>query len=624
MKTVALPAAIMAGVTFYAAVYHTLLHVRTGRRTRLDAQFGLLAFGIALYAMFSSLLYMSGNVDEGAGWQRLQQATLSALVPVFLYFVDSVGEVSGPRLMRRASWLYCGMSVVVLVEHQNWLLTGEPSIKRIRLPWFGEVVYYEQAMGPLYYVICSALPLVLVYTLVVAARARRLGSTSRAKGLLVGVAAFSVGIANDSLLAAGALHSVYMIEYAFTSILLLVSYGLSAEVVAAARHTQAVAEREMAQADARRLESIGRLAGGVAHDLNNMLTPVVSYLELALRRIAPTAPEHHYVLSASDAAARAAALAQQLLALGRKQVLDVRPLDLGAGLKALAPLMQHLFSKQVKLEIEVPGEAPLIDADSSQLDQVWMNLAANARDAMPQGGRFSFRVEAAENGVAVSVRDTGNGMNPETAEHIFEPFFTTKPRGKGTGLGLSIVRGIVEQHEGTIDVQTTPGVGTTFRLWFPASTRSVARAATPSLSPAAASGRRSVLVVDDDEAIRTLVITLLEDAGYRVEGAASAHEVESYLERHNSLDLLLSDVILPDTDGPHIKQLVEARFPRVPCLFMTGHADGLLAHRGITDWDVEILRKPFTGDQLVRKIEDVLQRRAGRPVEWEGGDQSVA
>ena len=271
-----------------------------------------------------------------------------------------------------------------------------PDIKRVRVPWFGEVVYYEEAAGPLFLLLCTAIPLILAHTMLVSARARRAGAQQRARALLIGVVVFVMGITNDGLMAAGYVHSIYMIEYAFTSILLLISYAFSADIVAAARNMQAVAEREMAMADARRLESIGRLAGAVAHDLNNMLTPVMSYLELALRRMSPASPEHSYVSSASDAAARAAALAQQLLALGRKQVLEVRTLDVGAGLKALAPLMQHLFSAQVRLDVEVGGRSFLIDADASQLDQVWMNLAANARDAMPHGGTLSFRVDAAD------------------------------------------------------------------------------------------------------------------------------------------------------------------------------------------------------------------------------------
>jgi len=242
---------------------------------------------------------------------------------------------------------------------------------------------------------------------------------------------------------------------------------------------------------------------------------------------------------------------------------------------------------------------------------------------MPEGGRLSYRVEAADGGVRVTVRDSGTGMSAETAEHIFEPFFTTKPRGKGTGLGLSIVRGIVEQHGGRIEVHTEPGRGTSFRLWFPASARAGLRESAPSLGPAAASGQPSVLVVDDDESIRTLVITLLEDAGYRVCAAGTEEDVKAELARLESLDLLLSDVILPDTDGPRVKQLVEAKFPHAPCLFMTGHADGLLAPRGITGREVDLLRKPFTGDQLVAKVENVLQRRGGRS-SWPAGEQSVA
>jgi CheY-like chemotaxis protein len=252
----------------------------------------------------------------------------------------------------------------------------------------------------------------------------------------------------------------------------------------------------------------------------------------------------------------------------------------------------------------------MIDADASQIDQVWMNLAANARDAMPSGGKFTFHVDAREDGVHVTVRDSGVGMSSETAQHIFEPFFTTKPRGKGTGLGLSIVRGIVEQHGGRIEMESALGQGATFRLWFPHSAQAAVRETLPTPNTDGGHDGRRVLVVDDDESIRTLVVTLLNDAGYQVHAAGSEHELRELLDQIEALDLLLSDVILPDTDGPKVRQIVSERYPGAPCLFMTGHADGLLAPRGVLRREVDLLRKPFSGDQLLAKVEEMLQRKA--------------
>ncbi len=610
MKTAALLAAVMAGVTFYAAVYHVLLHVRTGQHLQRDVRFGMIAFGIGLYDTLCARLYLSDNLAEGAHWQRLQLALVAVLAPLFVYFIDAYAEIPGPKWVRRAGWVFPVLGMIALVERRGWLLTDEPDIKQMELGWLGQVVYYEEATGPLFLGICAAILYVLAYALTVSLLARREGARNRSRALLVGVSVFVAGVTNDALIAAGSLHSIYVIEFAFTAILMLVSYSLSAEVVEAAQAKQALAEREVALSHTRRLESIGRLAGGVAHDLNNMLTPVLSYLELVRGLLRPDSLESRYLASASDAAARAAALTQQLLALGRKQVLEVRPVDLGGGLRTLAPLMRHLLPKSVTLNLEIEDGIKAVEADASQLDQVWMNLTANARDAMPEGGTLTFSVRAEHEGVGVNVTDTGMGMSAETVTHIFEPFFTTKVRGKGTGLGLSIVRGIVEQHGGRIELESAPGQGTTFHLWFPASSQPVLDAS-PAPAPLAR-GHGYLLVVDDDESVRTLVATLARQHGYQVQVAGSEAEVRAVLAETDTLDLLISDVILPDTDGPRVRKLVTARFPTLPCLFMTGHADELLAPRGILRRDIDLLRKPFTREQLLSKIDHVLQRARSR------------
>lgn len=615
MKFLALAAAVVAGVTFYAAAYHVLLHVRTGQQLRRDLRFGIVAFGIALYDIFCAQLYLSESVAEGAFWQRLQLSVLGLLIPTFVYFVDAYAEVSGPKLIRRLSWGFTPLGLIALFERRGWLLTGESAIKQNDVWGIGHVVYHEEATGPLYLLISTGILYVSGYTLAIALAAGRQGRRKRSKALLVGVSVFVAAVTNDYLIALGYLDSIYLFEHGFTAILVLVSFTLSAEVAEAARAKQALAEREVALSHARRLESIGRLAGGVAHDLNNMLTPVLSYLQLAQRVLRPGSREHRYLESASDAATRAGSLTQQLLALGRKQVLEVRSIDVGSGLQALAPLMRHLLPESVKLDIEVIDGAQPIEADASQLDQVWMNLTANARDAMPSGGTLVFSVapeQANGGGVSVRVRDTGMGMSATTAAHIFEPFYTTKARGKGTGLGLSIVRGIVEQHGGRIGLESVPGKGTTFSLWFPASSRPIVQEVSSAPVSNVARGHGSLLVVDDDESIRALAIELLSPHGYQVRVAGSEAEVHDALANMETVDLLISDVILPDTDGPRIRQLVAARFPAAPCLFMTGHADEILAPRGVLRHDIDLLRKPFTGEQLLTKVDFVLQRERSR------------
>jgi CheY-like chemotaxis protein len=243
-----------------------------------------------------------------------------------------------------------------------------------------------------------------------------------------------------------------------------------------------------------------------------------------------------------------------------------------------------------------------------------MNLASNARDAMPLGGALSFRVMREQRdglqGVSVSVSDTGTGMSSNVLEHAFDPFFSTKARGQGTGLGLSIVHGVVEQHGGQIEVSSAVGQGTTFRLFFPATDKRPEPTRRPPPSGLVRQGGARVLVVDDDHAVRQLAVEVLEHFGHDVESAGSLVELEALLARTDlrPLDLLLSDVILPDMDGNEVKRLVRRRFPEIGCVFMTGHADEVLAPRGILRDDVEVLRKPFAADELLNKVRGVLEQ----------------
>jgi CheY-like chemotaxis protein len=268
----------------------------------------------------------------------------------------------------------------------------------------------------------------------------------------------------------------------------------------------------------------------------------------------------------------------------------------------------------------VEEELPAVEADAAQLEQVWMNLAANARDAMPEGGTLEYRMTASptSGGVRwlhVTVRDTGVGMSSAVAERVFDPFFTTKPRDKGTGLGLSIVHGIVEQHGGRIELETAPNRGTLFRLSFPgvvsASSKPLERVS-PIMSTLR--GAERILVVDDDEAVRNLTVEVLTQRGYAVRSAGSERELQVLLaEPCPGYDLLLSDVILPDMDGNQVQALVSRYMPGIACMFMTGHADDVLAPRGILREGVSLLRKPFTPDELARKVRSVLDLGASSP-----------
>jgi PAS domain S-box-containing protein len=362
-----------------------------------------------------------------------------------------------------------------------------------------------------------------------------------------------------------------------------------------------------------KMRSMGQLAGGVAHDLNNLLTPIISYSEMSQRLLDEKSPAHAYLGHVMNAAERAAQLTRQLLALSRKQILDARVVSLNAIVHGCEPLLRRLVPEDVSVRVKLDPQAGNVRVDSSQLEQVLLNLVANARDAMPRGGEIEIvtQRDSAELS-SVVVRDTGEGMSDEVRERIFEPFFTTKPRGKGTGLGLPTVRGIVEQHGGSIEVRSEPGKGSTFRIALPSVSREVPDVARGiPAAPAAGGGTETILVVEDDPAVRRLTEDALRELGYSVLTAADAKEALA-LPDGDQVRLLLTDVVMPGTSGPELYALMRERSPGLRCLYMTGHADDLLGDRGFLERGTQLVRKPFTLSVLAAKVRDVLDRELDR------------
>lgn len=357
---------------------------------------------------------------------------------------------------------------------------------------------------------------------------------------------------------------------------------------------------------AKKMESMGQLAGGAAHDLNNLLTPIISYVELVQRRIDPKSREATFLEHVQDAAQRAAGLTKQLLALSRKQVLDVQIVPLAEFVRQTLPMVEQLVGEDVKLKTQLDARAGKVQIDLGQIEQVILNLASNARDAMDGEGTLSIKVRGlSDGGVALEIGDTGRGMDADTEEHIFEPFFTTKPRGKGTGLGLASVRGIVEQHGGTIFVDSEPGFGTSFEIILPSASGDAAISSARELPPSdLARGSEKILVAEDDPAVRALIHDALSQLGYTVH-CADGLTVAVEIAKAETVDLLLTDVVLPGADGPQIRDAV-LKHQKIPCLFMTGHADDRLGHHGIVPRGTEVLRKPFTVVQLGERVRAVL------------------
>jgi PAS domain S-box-containing protein len=368
-----------------------------------------------------------------------------------------------------------------------------------------------------------------------------------------------------------------------------------------------------------KLEAIGRLAGGVAHDFNNLLTAISGYAEILRSQFEADDPRAEDVLEIQRAATRATQLTAQLLAFGRRQILRPRPLDPQSILAGITPMLRRLIGEDVEVVTMARPGLGAVMADPGQLDQVLVNLALNARDAMPTGGRLEIEVDEIEldnsfvethvgahvgRHVVFRVGDTGIGMDPDVRAHAFEPFYTTKGPGKGTGLGLSTVFGIMEQSNGYVEVDSEPGRGTTFRLYLPAA---LAAADAPSRTdPAAAMpGVGTILVVEDEQPVRALACRILEKAGYVVLAAATgeqALDVEAWHE--GPIDLLFTDVILPGMSGRELAEVVTARRPGMPVLYASGYNQEIAIARGVLGPGISYLPKPYSGEQVLRRIRE--------------------
>ena len=371
---------------------------------------------------------------------------------------------------------------------------------------------------------------------------------------------------------------------------------------------------------AQKMEAVGRLAGGVAHDFNNLLTVILSYSDLLLEDLPPEIPDRADVAEIRKAAVAASSLTRQLLAFSRQQVLEPRVLDVNTVVASTEKLLTRLLGEDVSLTTTLAAALGAVKVDPGQLEQIIMNLAVNARDAMPRGGRLSIETANVEmdesyvhghplarpgHYVMLAVSDTGTGMDAATQARIFEPFFTTKEAGKGTGLGLATVYGIVRQSSGFIWVYSEPGHGTSFKIYLPRVDEPVSPAGAP--APQVVGGSETVLVVEDVAAVRAVTRQMLERQGYCVLEAANGATALSLARQHQSaIHLLVTDVVMPEVSGRELAdQLVQLR-PDMRVLFMSGYTDDAVVRHGILQEGIAYLQKPFTPDTLARKVRAVL------------------
>ncbi|MGD0993426.1 MAG: PAS domain S-box protein [Gemmatimonadales bacterium] len=375
---------------------------------------------------------------------------------------------------------------------------------------------------------------------------------------------------------------------------------------------------------AQRLEAVGRLAGGVAHDFNNVLTAITGYSELLLDELTPGDPKRQDVEEIHAAARRAAGLTRQLLAFSRKQVFQTRVLDLNAVVRMLEKMLQRLIGEDVKLEIAPSSALGAVRADPGQIEQVIMNLAVNSRDAMPGGGRLTIETAnvdldeayAREHAgaapgryVMLAVSDTGTGMDAETQSHIFEPFFTTKEQGTGTGLGLATVYGIVKQSGGHVWVYSEPGRGATFKIYLPRVDEPVEAQDAQQVAPPVAGGRETVLVAEDDPSVREIVAEVLTQKGYRVLRAPDGQTaLEMARAQPGEIQLLVTDIVMPGMTGRELAEVLVAERAGVRVLYMSGYTDDAVVRHGVLAEGLPYLQKPFSPRALALKVREVLDR----------------
>jgi NO-binding membrane sensor protein with MHYT domain/nitrogen-specific signal transduction histidine kinase len=634
LHTTYVPALVLLSVIIAAAASYTALDLAgrvtaaRGRERLAWLGGGALAMGVGIWSMhFIGMLAFHLPVPIT---YQLGRVVLSVLVAVaasaLALIVVSRPRVDLPALIGAALCMgpaiagmhYIGMAAINVPAALRWddRLVGASVGIAIAASFVGLALAYrlrsDEGAGGVLRRLGSASVMGLAiagmhYTGMAAARFTAPGRTGVAAGGLLATGDLAVGVT--------------------LSTLLILSLSLLGTTVDRwLRRRAAEAERRQ---QSQRLEAIGQLAGGIAHDFNNLLTAILGNAAFILASTPPEDPRYADAREIDRAATRAAELTRQLLAFGRKQVLRLTTLDLNAEIAQIMRMLVRLVGEHIEVTVRAaPGLWP-VRSDPAQLEQVIVNLVVNARDAMPEGGKLTIETQnvilerdlgSQHIGVApgayvlVAITDSGIGMDHATQSRIFEPFFTTKPRGQGTGLGLATVYGIVKQSGGSVSVYSEPNRGSTFKVYLPRVAEDAAPKEVPAGPPERTTGTETVLLVEDEAAVRQLAGRTLAERGYRLLVAANAGQAMAASEQHaGPIHLLLTDVILPGTNGPKLAAALAERRPDLRILYMSGFTENAIVHHGVLDADTDFIQKPFTPTGLALKVREVLTRTPAGP-----------
>lgn len=400
--------------------------------------------------------------------------------------------------------------------------------------------------------------------------------------------------------------------------------GTDMEVFAEDVTERRVLERQLRMAQ--KMEAVGRLSGGIAHDFNNLLGVIIGYIQVMKRTLIPGQPSFEYAEEIEKAGQRAVSLTRQLLAFSRQQVLEPVILNLNTLMSEMEKMLPRLIGEDIQLNLALDPAIGQVKADSGQIEQVVMNLAVNARDAMPDGGKLTIQTGNAEldaeftkehpgsvvgRYVLLAVTDTGTGMDLETQAQIFEPFFTTKGRDRGTGLGLATVYGVVKQSNGYIAVESEKGKGSVFKIYLPRIEQPVSAKIENIQAPRAVRGSETILLVEDAEPLRLLAQLFLKENGYQVLSAANGAEAQQAAAKcPGPIHLLLTDVVMPGINGRVLAEHLAPRHPTMKVLYMSGYTDTFIAGHGVLEQGIHLIHKPFTEEALMRKIRELLDAGA--------------